>query len=554
MSDRAGTVLDALLARSAGRGPRVLAARALQKVDRFHCPAAEFLSDRDLAKALAAGDVGVVAVERATPTVLRAIRRDPCPLLVVVGKARDGLDELPEQTWLLGPSAQLRTGSGKTLACAADGAELDPLVTALGGSGLALCPTPAWLPALLEHGRLEGWNAVGYVDAGALTPDWARWSAQTSMPHVITPLGIEPARVEVPRDPGLGPAVAAHTLERFTGPLFPAPRVLALVAGPEESADRRGQPDAEAGPEPSAQARALWAQARRALPEMGVRLGMQVPPADLPLDIPTASFLAQGGLLRRRERMQLLREPLDPPPSPAQDGVDRAHEVLRSAGEVLSDHESKVVLRGFGVEITRQAVASSASGAAQFAERIGFPVVLKAVSPDLRRKREVGGVVLGLQTAAAVRRAYASILTNVEDRAPTARIDGVLVAEMIGPGLDVRCGAVRLRDGEVAFHGAVASDRPTVEPRLAMGPLDLEDAVLLAHAILSQVPLPALRRTTDPDVRVLARLFVHLDALVRSTGDRILAVDLNPVRLLQGERDYATLDASIVQRAHLDGT
>ena len=71
--------------------------------------------------------------------------------------------------------------------------------------------------------------------------------------------------------------------------------------------------------------------------------------------------------------------------------------MLKGAGQVLTHQESKVVLRGFGFEVTRQAAANSASGAAGFAERIGYPVVPKALSPDLRRRSDVGGVMPALQ-------------------------------------------------------------------------------------------------------------------------------------------------------------
>lgn len=547
MTTGAGTVLDALLGRPGGRAPRVLAARALDGSDAFSCRRAEYSSDRELARELAAQDVGVLAVERPSPTVVRALRKHPCPLFVVTGKGKDALlEDLPPACRVLGPHARLHVGTGNTIACAAHATELDPLRRALDGVGLALAPTPGWLVDLFHDPRLHDHQVVGYVGAEALSIAWARWSRDTPMAHLLVPLGTGAARVDVPRDPGLGAAVAAHTLERLTGPLFPAPNVLALVA-------RGTAPVGDAPHEAAPHANALWSQARRALPELGSRVGMETPLAELPLQIPTASFMAQACLLRRAEREQLRDETIDPVEPPNPEGVERAEEVLRNAGEVLSDHESKVVLRGFGIEITRQAVASSASGAAQFAERIGFPVVLKAVSPDLRRKREIGAVMLGLETAAAVRRSYASIMHNVEDRAPTARLDGVLVAEMIGPGLDVRCGGTRLADGSIALHGAVVSDRPAPEPSVALAPLGPDDALLLAHATLAHAA-PALRRATDPDVRVLAGLLLRLDSLFAATGDRILAVDLNPVRLLQGERGYATLDARILQRAHLEGT
>src|SRR5690606_24848039 len=152
-----------------------------------------------------------------------------------------------------------------------------------------------------------------------------------------------------------------------------------------------------------------------------------------------------------------------------------------------TDQESKVVLRGFGIEVTRQAVASSASGATGYAERIGYPVVLKALSPDLRRRSDIGAVVLGLDTAAAVRRAYATIVDNVERLAPTARLDGVLVSEMVDAGLDLHCGGVRTASGDVVLYGRATDSPSLVEPALGLSPLESEDALLLAQAVLSRV-------------------------------------------------------------------
>jgi hypothetical protein len=67
------------------------------------------------------------------------------------------------------------------------------------------------------------------------------------------------------------------------------------------------------------------------------------------------------------------------------------------------------------------------------------------------------------------------------------------------------------------------------------------------------LPVPALRRGTDPDVRALAELFVRLFELWHRFGPRLRHVELNPVRLVGGERGYVILDARILQAAHLEG-
>ncbi len=577
----------------------------------------ETLTDTALTRRVRDEGAVVVIVHTLGPTLLRALRDRPPALLVVTGPETP--PTLPE-TLLLGPDARLGVATGALIACATTPAALRELLVALtedlslqpGSTGasavssdmssppgtraadtgasavslgmssqpgtraadialmmpadvrLAACPTPPWWPLWLADPALREATAIGFVAAASLHPGWARWAAQTDddAEHVLVPLGLEVVKLDAPRHPSLAAALAAHALERLTGPVFPSPRVLALLRGPSLASV----------PSDSPESLALWAQARRALPLLGAAPGMEAP---LPGRWPTASpeaFLAQRVHLRRAQIRALLRGrgvardvQLDPA------AVARAEEVLRSAGQVLSEHESKVVLRGFGVEITRQAVASSASGAAQYADTIGYPVVLKALSPDLRRKQELGAVVLGLTTSAAVRRAYATIVQNVEQHAPTAHLDGVLVAEQAPEGLELHCGCLRLHTGEMAIFGRALGQPVPVEPSLALSPLGPDDALLLAHAVLARVPVPALRRASDPGVPELAELFLRLDALtlhfdrasdpVRSdrgaaelsgTG-RLISVELSPLRLVGAPRGYLTLDARIVQRAHLEG-
>lgn len=538
--------------------------------DRVQLPGATLLADAKIPARLRSRPPAVLVVESLSAALRRALRDAAPGLLVITGddspELRQELAELSDELDcpILGPAATLHAvpegiRSSPVLACAASRDELAGLSRAFSDAEppvLTLCPTPAWLVRWLRDPRLAGVQAVGYVPRESLHLGWAQWmrDAETDEDqaaperHVLVPLGLNRAPVDRPRDRELDVAVAGHALERHTGPIYPAPRVLDLV--------RTGEPRTRSAPREDAVQ--LWAQARRALPLTGGSLGMDTPLPGMSLDAPTAAFLAQRVLLRQRRCQELLGE-LDPSPVvlPEPALVDRAREVLAASGETLSEHESKVVLRGFGVEITRQAVANSASGAAQFADRIGYPVVLKVLSPDLRRKQEAGAVVLDLPNAAAVRRAYAAVLRAVEDEAPTARVDGVVVAEMIGPGTEVHCGAIRLRSGEVALHGRVVGIPGPTEPLLALAPLTPTAAVLHAHAVLSQVPVPALRRASDPDVNVLARLFRRLSMIFEETEDRLLSIDMGPIRLLPAdnddEREYVTLDAVITQRAHLEG-
>ena len=549
MAEATSVALAALLADPPGTSSPVVVAAT---VPREHCDIsrAERIPDEELPDRLrGSARPTVVVLARVTPALQRALLENP-PALVVLTDAIDpsllrALEALPD-TVHLGPHASLATGSGALLACAADCRALLALQEALGVTNirLAVAPTPAWFVSWLADDRLARHPVAGTILGDHLGLEWALWARERGEHQVLVPLGLSAPALDRPQGDALARAVAAHALERLTGPVFPDPRVIALVT--------RGLVKQSATP--SATALATWAQARRALPMTGALLEMEAPSPGLDLADPTVSFLAQRAILRRKRCERLTKAALDAPASETSDKQERAHEVLASAGQVLSDHESKVVLRGFGIEITRQAVATSASGAGQFAETIGLPVVLKAVSPDLRRKQEIGAVCLDLPTAAAVRRAYGTIARNVATHAPTARLDGVVVAEMIGAGTDLHCGGFRMPTGDIALYGRALVGPAALEPIFGLCPMSGHDALLLADAILTRLPVPALRRETDPDIHLLGQLFLRLDRLFRDTGERLLQVELNPVRLEHAGRRCVTLDARMVQRPHLEGS
>lgn len=525
------------------------------------------VDDAELGRAVReSGDrVEIVATSQLDASLLRALRDRLPALLVLAGPIEPErvaeLDRLAarQHALILGPDAAVHLGprelDGRAtpIACAGHLDELEQLRHALGPTRLAIAPTPGWLPRQLIGPALLAHDVVGYVPREALTLAWIDWLASLGpreLLQLLVPLGVGRFDLE-PYAAELEAATVAHALERLSGPLFPDPRVLALLyEGMRSLGGDAVLPDpARERPDP---ARELWDQARRALPRLGELIGMREPDPSLSLRVPTAAFLAQRALLRLRASEQLLAARPEPLEHPEPEQLERADVVLESAAEVLSDQESKVVLRGHGIEVTRQAFANSASGAATFADKIGYPVALKALSPELRRKRELGAIELDVANAAAVKRAYGNIVNNVEERAPLIQLDGVVVAEMIEPGLDVRCGGVRMQSGAVALFVYPLLDAP-VEPVLASSPLSPTDALLLAEAALAAVPLPARRRASDPDTEVLARLLLRIDGLFRHTGDRLLSVDLSPARLVDSERRYVTLDARIVQRPHLEG-
>jgi len=109
---------------------------------------------------------------------------------------------------------------------------------------------------------------------------------------------------------------------------------------------------------------------------------------------------------------------------------------------VLTAPEGKRICDAYGIPTPREGVARSADEAVALARDMGFPVVLKIVSPDIVHKTEAGGVLTGLATAEAVAGGYATIIANAQTYNPNADVTGVQVQQMLTAAQEVIIGAV----------------------------------------------------------------------------------------------------------------
>src|SRR5256714_14240572 len=108
----------------------------------------------------------------------------------------------------------------------------------------------------------------------------------------------------------------------------------------------------------------------------------------------------------------------------------------------LTAPEGKLVCDAYGIPVPKEGVAKSATDAAKLASGMGFPVVMKIVSPDILHKTEAGGVVVGVKTAEDAQKTYDVILANAKKYKADARIEGVQVQQMLASGTEVIVGSV----------------------------------------------------------------------------------------------------------------
>src|SRR5918912_4599428 len=207
--------------------------------------------------------------------------------------------------------------------------------------------------------------------------------------------------------------------------------------------------------------------------------------------------------------------------------LDQARAENRTA---LTAAEGKRICDAYGIPTPRDGVAHSADEAVALAQDMGFPVVLKIVSPDILHKTEAGGVLTGLATAEDVAGGYATIMANAQAHKPDADITGVQVQQMLTAGQEVIIGAVTDPSfGKlVAFGlgGVLVEVLKDITFRLA--PTSREDALSMLDSIAAAEILKGVRGAEPVNREALATLIENVSQLVADFPE-ISELDLNPV-------------------------
>src|ERR1700704_4695819 len=204
----------------------------------------------------------------------------------------------------------------------------------------------------------------------------------------------------------------------------------------------------------------------------------------------------------------------------------------------LTAAEGKRVCYAYGIPVPREGVAKTAAEAAKLAADMGFPVVMKIVSPDILHKTEAGGVVVGVKSAADAEANYATILANAKKYKADAKIEGIQVQQMLMGGQEVIIGAVT--DGSfgklVAFGlgGVLVEVLKDITFRLA--PATKQDALSMLVGIQAAEMLKGVRGSDPANRDAIADIIVNVSKLITDFPE-ISEMDLNPV--------FATKDNAI---------
>jgi acyl-CoA synthetase (NDP forming) len=210
------------------------------------------------------------------------------------------------------------------------------------------------------------------------------------------------------------------------------------------------------------------------------------------------------------------------------------NEILRQARKEnrakLTEIESKELIKSAGIPVVEAKLARTKAEAVSLSKKMGFPVVLKIVSPDVVHKSDSGGVRLGLANAIQVGKAYSEILSTIKKHHPKAKIEGISVQKMAHPGVEVIIGMTKDEQfGPVLMFGLggiLVEVLKDVSFRIV--PLTKRDASQMIKEIKGYPLLEGYRGQEPADIPFLEALILKVSDFIDKNPE-IKELDLNPV-------------------------
>ncbi len=214
---------------------------------------------------------------------------------------------------------------------------------------------------------------------------------------------------------------------------------------------------------------------------------------------------------------------------------------LAKGQKALSEYESKKLLGLYGVPVTREELSQSAEEAASASRSVGFPVVLKACSPELMHKSERGCIELNLRSEEDVRAAYERIIVSVD-----LELEGVLVQEMVAGQRELVIGLNRdPQFGPCVMLGIGGIMTEVFQDTVfRMAPFDTIEAKDMTEELRFKRILGAFRGQKPVDMEILSRTLTTVGRIGLEL-EAVSELDINPL-IITPEGRLVAVDALVV--------
>jgi acetyltransferase len=275
-------------------------------------------------------------------------------------------------------------------------------------------------------------------------------------------------------------------------------------------------------------------------------------------DTPEEAVRTYVNMCRYKSHLDQLYETPDDLPAHKAPSKDHLKELLEMALKegrtLLNEEESKDFLMTYRIPVTMVQVAQDPEAAVSIAEKVGYPVVIKVVSPDISHKSDVGGVIMGIDSSAALKEAYEKLMQRVKKRAPKAAIMGVAVEMMVTDvDYELILGARKDRDfGSVILFGMGGVMAEFIKDfSIGLPPLNQTLARMLMQDTKVYKMLQGFRGKPAADFEGLEEILVNFSNLIVDFPE-IAEIDVNPLAISNGRA--SALDARIIIDKNYDAT
>lgn len=216
--------------------------------------------------------------------------------------------------------------------------------------------------------------------------------------------------------------------------------------------------------------------------------------------------------------------------------------------EALTEIEAKQVFEAYQLPVTHSRVAKSEDEAVKLATEIGFPVVMKIVSPQILHKSDAGGVKVNIKDEAGVRATYNTILQNAKAYKADADIHGILIQEMAPMGTEVILGSVNdATFGPTVMFGLGGIFVEVLKDvTFRVAPFSKKQALEMMSEIKGAPILQGVRGELPRDVDTLADIICRYAHMVLDLSDEISESDANPVLVYEKGQGLKVVDARVI--------
>jgi acyl-CoA synthetase (NDP forming) len=218
--------------------------------------------------------------------------------------------------------------------------------------------------------------------------------------------------------------------------------------------------------------------------------------------------------------------------------------------KALSEHTSKELLKKYGVPVTKEEIATNEAEAVEIANKFGYPLVMKIESADIMHKSDIGGVMLDIDNEKAVREAFNQIIENAKNKQPDAKINGVLMQEMLPKGLEMIVGVNNdPQFGPVVLCGLGGIFVETFKDvSLYPAPINKNEALKMIQSLKAYPLFKGARGQAELDIDALTEAIVNISIFAAENKNIVSQLDINPLIVYPKGEGVRAVDALIINK------